>query len=198
MLKKIKTTTLGNCVPMKHGIPNRRSIRLNSDEDSTTSVNLSFSSSQSYLVSNDENFSQVINYSISNRIFQETKFSVPNTVATPVLPNQSSTRHSLNHPSLNQEHPVLLPKIVQTSTGDHDLVANVEHYPTIKVLENNSDSNMSSDHHSAEVPKIIEMLSQGHTVASVAKMLDNPLIKSDNSGSSSMYPLLQSGEFFKI
>ena len=193
---------------MKYRIPNRRSIRLNSDEESTTSVNLplpypsrevplSSSPSQYYLVSNDENSSKVINYSISNRTSQEYHSSLPSTVVTPTLPNQSSTRHSFNHPSLNQEHPVLLPLILQSSTGDHDLVANVEHYPTMKVLENNSHSNMSPDHHSAKVPRIIEMLSQGNTDASVAKTLDNPSTKSDDSVSASMYPPLKSGEFLK-
>ena len=192
---------------MKYRIPNRRSIRLNSDEESTTSVNLplpypsrevplSSSPSQFYLVSNDENSSKVINYSISNRTSQEYHSSLPSTVVTPTLPNQSSTRHSFNHPSLNQEHPGLLSLILQSSTGDHDLVANVEHYPTMKVLENNSHSNMSPDHHSAKVPRIIEMLSQGNTDASVAKTLDNPSTKSDDSVSASMYPPLQSGEFF--
>ena len=187
---------------MKYRIPNRRSIRLNSDEESTTSVNLPlpYPSPEvplSSSPSNYENSSKVMNYSISNRTSQEYHSSLPSTVVTPTLPNQSSTRHSFNHPSLNQEHPGLLSLILQSSTGDHDLVANVEHYPTMKVLENNSHSNMSPDHHSAEVPRIIEMLSQGNTVASVAKTLDNPSTKSDDSVSASMYPPLKSGEFLK-
>ena len=189
---------------MKRQVPIRRSIPINSLVNPPTLENPPYPSSPSPLqdpehpdestqLSRPVNSAPLMNLTIPNKAPLLNIHSSPITSSILPLSNHPSTNSpSLNHPSLNPKHPVLLPEIVQHLPG-----ANPQ--PSIQTSVNNTYPNsqqhptfISSDHPSAGVSKIIEMLSPGNVVVGEKKIIAAPS-SPPGSVSSSIYPNFNQG-----